>query len=271
MKYGYLSLEENVKRGTHVAYLLDLRENHLVLTINRPEIHNAINDEVMQGFKEALQMIKDNQNIGYFVITGAGEKSFCSGGDLSVFHALRTEQEASAMLHQMGGILYEVATLPIPTIALMNGTAVGGGCEIASACDYRIMNEEAKAGFIQGTLAITCGWGGGTYLMQRGLRHDHTMKLLMDAKPLVAKELAEIGFTSSLYTGDKWAALAEFTERFQFIHPNVLRSYKELMRRDWENRNVKALVLQEIDQCARLWEAEEHHDAVQSFLKKKQR
>ena len=264
-------IRRKCKRGIYVAYKLDVHENHLILTINRPDIHNAINDEVMKGFKEALQFIELNQQIGYFVITGEGEKSFCSGGDLSVFHALRTEEEALNMLNQMGEILYKVATLPIPTIALMNGTAVGGGCEIASACDFRIMKESAKAGFIQGTLAITSGWGGATYLLQRGLRHDQAMKLLIDAKPMSAIELKDIGFISKLYTDDKWAALAEFTENFSGIHQSVLRSYKQLMVREWASNGIKERVQEEINQCARLWEADEHHEAVQRFLTKKQK
>lgn len=247
---------------------LQIHNNQLILTINRPEKHNAINDEVMAGFRKALDVIKENKRIGAFVITGAGEKSFCSGGDLSVFHALRTEEQAYTMLSKMGEILYEVATLPIPTIALMNGTAVGGGCEIAIACDYRIVRKDAKAGFIQGKLAITTGWGGGTYLMQRGLRHDYALKMLMDAKPLVSEELVAIGFASTLYEGDKWEALNHFTEPLNAIQPAVLKAYKEIELRKWQMLNVKQLVMDEIAMCAKLWEDDAHHDAVNQFLTK---
>lgn len=251
-----------------MAYDLHLHNNHLIFTINRPEKHNAINDEVMFGLQEALGKIKENPQISYFVITGAGEKSFCSGGDLSIFHALRTEEQAYAMLSKMGEILYEVATLPIPTIALVNGTAVGGGCEIAIACDYRIVYQKAKAGFIQGKLAITSGWGGGTYLMQRGLRYDRAMKMLMDATPVEAEELAEIGFASYLYEGDKWEALDNFTKSFHTISPEVLKAYKKIELRKWQKLNIKQLVMDEIELCAKLWEEDAHHDAVNVFLTK---
>ncbi len=80
------------------------------------------------------------------------------------------------MLSKMGKILYDIATLPVPTIALINGAAVGGGCEIATACDFRLVAKDAKCGFIQGTLGITSGWGGGTYLFESGLKHDCCFK-----------------------------------------------------------------------------------------------
>ena len=254
-----------------MAYELQIHNNHLIFTINRPEKHNAINDEVMVGLQKALDVIKENKQIGCFIITGAGEKSFCSGGDLSVFHALRTEEQAYAMLSKMGKILYEVATLPIPTIALMNGTAVGGGCEIAIACDYRIVHKNAKAGFIQGKLAITTGWGGGTYLMQRGLRYDRALKMLMDANPLVSEELAANGFASTLYEGDKWEALNRFTEPLNAIQPEVLKAYKQIELRKWQTLNVRQQVMDEIATCAKLWEDDAHHDAVNQFLSKSKR
>lgn len=253
-----------------MAYLIDHKDGVLTFTINRPEKHNAINSEVMDGLKEVITYVKSHDDVRFLVVTGAGEKSFCSGGDLSEFHSLHTEEEAFGMLSKMANILYDLATLPVPTIALINGTAVGGGCEIATACDFRLIASSAKAGFIQGTLAITSGWGGGTYLFERGLRHDRALKMLVDAKPYDAQTLYEIGWAMRVYfEGTKEEALEDFIEHMRKIHPSVHNAYKEIELRKWRERNMYERVMEEVRTCAKLWEEEAHHEAVQNFLNKK--
>ncbi len=252
-----------------LAYLIDKKEGILTFTINREEKRNAVNDEVMDGLNEVITYIKEHDDVRFLVVTGAGEKSFCSGGDLSVFHELETEEQAFGMLSKMAKILYELATLRVPTIALINGTAVGGGCEIATACDFRLMASHAKAGFIQGTLAITSGWGGGTYLFERGLRHDRALKMLVDARPYEAQQLYEIGWAMRVYAeGTKEDALADFIEHMSKIHPSVHQAYKEIELRKWRERNMYERVMEEVRTCAKLWESEAHHAAVNSFLTK---
>lgn len=252
-----------------MAYIIENKDGIITFTINREEKHNAVNDEVMNGLQEVITYIQTHNDVRYLVITGAGEKSFCSGGDLSEFHALETEEEAFGMLSKMGNILYELATLPVPTIALINGTAVGGGCEIATACDFRLVARHAKCGFIQGTLGITSGWGGGTYLFERGLRHDRAMKMLIDAKRYPAELLYEIGWAMRIFDGPKEDALEDFAEHMCKIHPSVHKAYKEIELRKWRERNMYERVMEEVRTCAKLWESEAHHEAVHNFLTKK--
>ena len=251
-----------------MSYLFEDQQGVLRFTINRPHKHNAINGEVMKGLREAIQYAKQKSTSKLFVITGAGEKSFCSGGDLSEFHALRTEQEAYSMLSEMGEILYALATLPMPTIALVNGTAVGGGCEIATACDFRLVKHSAKAGFIQGSLAIITGWGGGTYLFERGLKQDDALKMLIEAKPIEATQLKTIGWATELYEEAHEQALSNYIQHILAIHPSVHQAYKNVMLAKWHETNVQQRVQNEIRQCAILWEQEAHHEAVDRFLNK---
>ncbi|MED3660303.1 enoyl-CoA hydratase/isomerase family protein [Ureibacillus sp. FSL K6-8385] len=251
-----------------MSYQIDLTDGILTFTIDREEKRNAVNDEVMNGLKQVIKYIKENEDVRFLVVTGEGEKAFCSGGDLSEFHSLKTAEEAFGMLSKMGNILYELATLHVPTIALINGTAVGGGCEIATACDFRLVASHAKCGFIQGTLAITTGWGGGTYLFERGLRHDRALKMLIDAKPYDAQTLYDIGWAMRVFDGPKEEALEAFIEDMKKIHPSVHRAYKEIELRKWRERNVYGRVMEEIKLCAKLWESEEHEKAVERFLSK---
>ncbi|WP_372868984.1 enoyl-CoA hydratase/isomerase family protein, partial [Planomicrobium okeanokoites] len=199
------------------------------------------------------------------IITAAGEKAFCSGGDLSVFHALETEEQAYPMLKRMGDVLYKIKTLPVPVAALVNGTAVGGGCEIATACDYRLVRSHVKAGFIQGTLAITSGWGGGTYLFE-ALQHDHALKMLSEARLYTAEELLENGWATAIIRED--GDIEEFISSFRNVLPEVHRAYKEMAVRNWLATNLKERVEAEIRRCAQLWANTAHHEAVARFLGK---
>jgi enoyl-CoA hydratase len=250
------------------SYKMEEWENGVLLfTITREHKRNAINYEVMDGLVEAIHRSK-GPNIKALVVTGEGEKAFCSGGDLSVFHELKTEEQAYQMLSRMGDILYQLAMLPKPTVALMNGTAVGGGCEIAAACDFRIARKGVKAGFVQGNLAITTGWGGGTVLLER-LSISNAMKMLYEAKRYSLGELVELGFVQYIYEGDSKNGLSSTIGSILNLEGGVLQAYKEVLIRKWKDSNLKERIEKEIRQCAMLWESEAHHKQVDRFIDNK--
>ncbi|MET1013889.1 MAG: enoyl-CoA hydratase/isomerase family protein [Paenisporosarcina sp.] len=249
-----------------MAFLLKKENQTVRFTITRPDIRNAINHEVMQGLEQLIDLVHNDSNIKFVVITGEGNQAFCSGGDLSVFHGLKTAKEAFPMLNQMAQILYQVATLPVPVIALVNGAAVGGGCEIATACDYRLVSSEAKCGFIQGSLAITSGWGGGTYLLEKMPQMDQALRMLGDSKPYPAVRLKEIGWATEVYQGDSETALQTFLEEMYRIDASVHRAYKEMVNRKWIALNLLKRIQEEVIHCSQLWEADAHHIQVQKFL-----
>lgn len=247
-----------------MAYKIEMAEQVMTFTIDRPEIRNAINFEVMAGLEELVERATA-ESPRLVIITASGDRAFCSGGDLSVFHALETEEEAYPMLKRMADVLYKIKTLPVPVAALLNGTAVGGGCEIATACDYRLVRSHAKAGFIQGTLAITSGWGGGTYLFET-LQHDRALKMLSEARLYPAEELLAIGWATVIVYSDQ--DIENFVESFRNVLPDVHRAYKEIAIRKWHAQGLDKRVEQEIRRCAQLWAGEAHHEAVSKFLNK---
>jgi enoyl-CoA hydratase/carnithine racemase len=250
-------------------YNIAIENGIATFTINRSDVHNAINSTVMDGLKQFLDQIEDDQGIAYAVITGAGDRAFCSGGDLSEFHDLRTAEEAYPMLGTMAGLLYRVATLPMPVIALVNGTAVGGGCEIATACDYRIVSASAKAGFIQGRLAITTGWGGATLLFEKDGKHDRVFRLLSEAEVFTADQLLEAGWATEIYEGDREDGLQRFLAKMSAHHPSVHRAYKSVAIRKWTADFMRDRMLEEARQCSILWGSAAHHEAVDQFLNNK--
>lgn len=243
------------------------KDGVLLFTINRPERRNAIDYDVMSGLEKAIEMA-DANDVKVFAVTGAGSQAFCSGGDLSAFHRLRTEEQAYGMLSRMASILYKLLVLPKPTIAILNGSAVGGGCEIASACDFRIGREGMKAGFVQGSLAITTGWGGGSILLEKLPQHI-AMKMLLDARIYTAEELREFGFIHHIYKGQPIDACLSFMEGSMNKETTVLEAYKTLLNKKWEQFSMRERMEEEAARCAVLWEDEVHHNKVDEFMNKK--
>jgi enoyl-CoA hydratase len=239
----------------------------LMFRITRESIRNAINYEVMEGLEHALNEVEENKRIKALVITGEGEQAFCSGGDLSVFHGLKTKEEALPMLQRMGNLLYRLATIPKPTVALVNGIAVGGGCELATACDFRLAREGTKMGFIQGTLAITTGWGGASLLYEK-MDVYRAMKILMEADVYPVETLADWGYIHKIIAKPEFKEVESFLERMVLRDVNVIQSYKKVLVQKWVQNGLKERMDNEIKTCSELWEKDAHHEAVRQFLNK---
>ena len=251
-----------------MAYRIEKQaKGYLLFTITRSEKRNAINYDVMEGLSKAIEEASAS-NVKALVITGEGEHAFCSGGDLSVFHLLETREEAYPMLNKMATILFSLLTLPKPTIALINGTAIGGGCELASACDFRVAKRGARVGFVQGKQAITTGWGGGAILAEK-LPPAVAMKLLLEAELNTVESLHESGFINHLYEGEPIHACDVFLEKMLTKDSMVLQAYKKIWIEKWTESKLRDRMGEEVKRCAILWESEAHHEYVKTFIKKK--
>jgi enoyl-CoA hydratase len=236
-------------------------------TIHRPEKRNAVNFEVMNKLEETITMVEKNDNVKMLVITGTGDEAFCSGGDLSQFQHLHTE-DAKQMLKKMGTILYSLLTLSKPTVALINGTAIGGGCELASACDFRYAKSGSKIGFIQGKLGITTGWGGATMLFEK-LPYTQALDILLRAERISVEKMYEYGWVHAVLPGNHLREeCRELLAPYLSQSVSVLRAYKIAATEKWKSNEFRMRFFAEISRCAELWGSEEHKKAVQSFLQK---
>ncbi|RLQ95845.1 enoyl-CoA hydratase/isomerase family protein [Falsibacillus albus] len=247
------------------SYEIDIKHGGIVqFMITRRAKRNAINYEVMEGLSMAMDTVLKDDAGKALVITGEGEQAFCSGGDLAEFQHLKSEQEAYGMLSKMGAILFRLTTLQKPTIAMLNGTAIGGGCELAAACDFRIAKKGIKAGFVQGNLGITTGWGGASILFEKILPSD-ALKILTEARTYPAESLKRIGFIQEVAEKLDLEVLLDFITDKQ---PDVLSAYKQALVSKWHSSDLKGRMNEEIKRCAKLWASEEHHKAVDRFLNK---
>ncbi|WP_409292103.1 enoyl-CoA hydratase/isomerase family protein [Peribacillus sp. SCS-37] len=247
----------------------DLAENGLFrIVINRPERRNAVNFEVMSGLKDALETAEKERVIKAVLIRGAGDAAFCSGGDLKEFHSLETEAEAYEMLSKMGSIVLRLLTLKKPTIAFMNGAAVGGGCEIAAACDIRVAVPGIKLGFVQGNQGITTGWGGASILYEK-LPASACLRLLLSGQVFTAAAARDLGFIDYILDSGESGEWKDYLDALLNKESGVLSGYKKLLISKWEEGNLHGRIHEEIAECSRLWVSEPHMEAVRRFTGKK--
>ena len=131
------------------------------VTINRPQKHNALTRTALDQLADAMKQAGSDRSTRCVVLRGAGEKYFAAGGDLVDLAMVRTEEATRAMADGATAALDAVRNCPVPVIAYVNGDALGGGAELAVACDMRMMEAHARIGFLQGRVGITSAWGGG--------------------------------------------------------------------------------------------------------------
>src|SRR5690242_6216611 len=174
--------------------LLDLQdkdEGVAIIKINRPEVLNALNREAMSELSTAIDVVGADNNIKVVIITGTGEKSFCAGADIRyVVNIDPIEAEKYATF--IHGLLNKIENLEKPVIAVVNGYALGGGCELALACDIRIASSNAKIGETEVTVGIPPG-GVGTQRLLRIVGPAKTKELIYTGKMITAEEAERIG------------------------------------------------------------------------------
>jgi enoyl-CoA hydratase/carnithine racemase len=132
----------------------------LVLTVDRPQARNALASGTMAELAQALADLAGMEDVRCAVITGAGDRAFIAGGDLKELEGERGEDFGARMAREMRATLDRIAALPVPVIAAVNGAAIGGGAEVAVACDFRVAADDARIGFTQARLGLMPAWGG---------------------------------------------------------------------------------------------------------------
>jgi len=176
---------------------IDYQGSIATIIINRPEKRNAINNNVIEGIVEAAKIVDKSDDVKVIILTGAGKKAFSAGADIKEISnedGLK-RQEKTEVSH----IIYGISK---PVIAMVRGYAVGGGCELALACDFRIASENAKFGFPE----IKMGWipgGGGTQLLPKIISQGIAMELLLSGDFIEAKKAKEIGLVNKVYPDNK--------------------------------------------------------------------
>jgi enoyl-CoA hydratase len=177
----------DVERRDHVA----------IVTLNRPEVLNAFNTEHLALLRERIEDLSNDRDIRVIVLTGAGNRAFAAGADISEMRD-KTPQQALEFARLGQAVAAALESAPQPVIAAVNGFALGGGCELALACDIRLASENAMLGQPEVTLGVPPGWGGSqrlTRLVGPGL----TKELIYSGRRVTAEEAARVGLVNAVY------------------------------------------------------------------------
>jgi 3-hydroxypropionyl-coenzyme A dehydratase len=167
-----------------------------IVRINRPEALNAMNIDVISELSRTIDILAADETIKVVIITGAGERSFCAGADISYMVNIEPMQ-AEKYATSAQAVINKIEKLDKPVIAAVNGFALGGGCELAMACDIRIASSNAKIGQPEVTIGIPPGWGGTQRLM-RLVGPAKAKELIFTGKMITAEESAQIGLVNKV-------------------------------------------------------------------------
>ncbi|NLW25393.1 MAG: short-chain-enoyl-CoA hydratase [Clostridia bacterium] len=186
--------------------LMELEEGILTITINRPKVLNALNTDTLKDIRTAIREARDNAEVKAVIITGAGEKSFVAGADIAQMRDLNVlEGRDMTMLGQ--DVFAEIENLDKPVIAAVNGYALGGGCELAMACDIRIASEKAKFGQPEVNLGIIPGYGG-TQRLPRLIGKGRAKYYIFTGEMMSAQEAYNFGLVDKVVAPEELMAKA---------------------------------------------------------------
>src|SRR6188768_109196 len=179
---------------SYQAILLNTENNICTITINRPDKLNALNKEVFDDLDKAMDEIQSNPEIKSAIVTGAGPKAFVAGADISEFAGF-SKDDAMALAKRGQDIFFKIENSSKPVVAAVNGFALGGGCELAMACHFRLCSENAKFGQPEVNLGLIPGYGGTQRLVQL-IGKGRALELLMSGNMIDANTALQYGLVN---------------------------------------------------------------------------
>lgn len=246
--------------------LYEERNGVAVLTLNRPEVRNAINGELMDALETRVNSLQTRPDLHAVVVTAAQGEAFCSGGDLRWLKDLKTGAEGAQMGRRMQGILTHLSELPVPVIGVLNGYALGGGAEIALACDLRVMESHTFLCFKQVQVGLTTGWSGGGRLV-RAVGYARAMELTLLCPKIDGERAQTLGLVNDVVpSGAGLETALRWVERIKRGGPRAVRAMKTLLR-SVSAVDLEASTALENQLFETVWGAPEHREALSAFFK----
>ncbi len=237
-----------------------------ILTMNRPEALNALSNAVFQDLIKCLDEVERNDDIYVFIITGAG-RAFVAGADISEMTTMNVAQGKA--LADLGNSVYlRIENMEKPSIAAINGFALGGGCEMALSCDIRIASDKAKFGQPEVGLGIIPGFGG-TQRMARIVGTGHALELILTGKTIDAHYACEIGLINRVVPSDELLNEAlNVAETIARQAQLAVRSSKQAVRRGIQCDMDTAATYEALS-FAICFDTEDQKDAMWAFVEKR--
>ncbi len=252
----------------NILYEKDKEKGIVKLTINRPEVRNALNAATRKEIRNAAGKIEKDEDVRVVIITGAGEKAFISGADITAFKdatPIMMEESASILGQQL---FSDIENLSVPVIAMINGFCLGGGQELALCCDIRIASENAKFGQPEINIGIFPG-AGGTQRLPRLIGWGKAKELIYTGKIIDAAEAERIGLVDKVVPPDR---LEEEVEQLAATiaskSPLIIKLVKKVINRGMYTDLAAGLAYEKAN-FALCFATEDHIEGVTAFLEKR--
>ena len=238
------------------------------VTINRPDVLNALNTALLEELLATLTDLGADPGVGVLVLTGEGDRSFIAGADIKEM-AVKTPLEARAYSELGQEIAHKLETMRKPTIAAVNGYALGGGCEMALACDVRLASENAEFGQPEINLGIIPGWGASQRLA-RATNIGYAKELILTGRRVDAAEALERGLVQHVYPADElmpaaWEMAAEMASK----SPVALYYAKEATNRSLHG-DIGGNLVHEADLYSLMFSTDDAREGLSAFVEKRQ-
>jgi enoyl-CoA hydratase len=260
-----------VKKGVNwMEYknlLFEIEEGIATITFNRPKALNAMNSETMGELLQAVTVCKNDNGVKGIVLTGVGEKAFVAGADIAEMQNLRPK-EALAFMELGHETLRLLETLPKPSVAAVNGFALGGGTEIAMACDVRFASETARFGQPEILIGLIPGWGG-TQRLARLVGMGRAKELVMSGELIDAKRAYEIGLVNRIFPPDQLLTEAKkFAGKLAGMPGFAIKMAKHAINFGYD-LSIDNAVRIEMECCAQCFSTDDQKEGMKAFLEKR--
>ncbi|MGI8566213.1 MAG: enoyl-CoA hydratase/isomerase family protein [Pyrinomonadaceae bacterium] len=251
---------------SYESLLFERRDRVALITINRPEKRNALNIQTRQEGAAVLEELREDEEVRVVVFTGAGDKAFIAGADIAEFAGRTAITQRDVMTAR--SLFTAIDTFPKPVIAMVNGYCLGGGCELALACDLRIASETASFGQPEINLGIIPG-GGGTQRLTRLVGEGKAMEMILTGDMVDAKTAFTLGLVNMVVpAADLEAKTMEIANRISEKSPVALRMAKEAVKTA-SRANLDEGLRREVDLFALCFSSEDKDEGVRAFLEKR--
>ncbi|WP_346206472.1 enoyl-CoA hydratase-related protein [Caldifermentibacillus hisashii] len=236
------------------------------LIINRPEVRNALDNNMLAEIDTALDEAKQNDEVKVLIIEGAGGKSFAAGADIKQLHA---RKPLEALIPGMQGLYSKIENFPKVTIAVVNGYALGGGCELAMACDIRIASNKAKFGLPELNLGIIPG-AGGTQRLARLIGKSRALDMILTGRIIDGEEAERIGLANYyVHEEELHSKVAEIAAKVIKKGPIAVQLAKYAVHKGFDIDTDTALWLEKLSQAVALG-TEDKQEGTLAFIEKRE-
>ena len=247
--------------------LFELQEGVGVLTFNRPKALNALNPKTLEEVSEVVERAQQDDNIRVLVLTGAGDRAFVAGADITTFPTLNPLQ-ARHFAEKGQSVFFMLEHLPKPVIACVNGFALGGGCELAMSCDFIYASDKARFGQPEINLGLIPGYGG-TQRLARLIGRAKAKELCMTGEMIDAQQAKDLGLVAKVFSAEQLMDETMKAAKLMATRaPGVLRSLKQLINRglDVDLKSGCALEAEAFGLC---FASQDAREGVSAFLEKR--